>query len=63
MTISVGDRVSRVELGIMTADGPSVISSDDIFKGKKVALFGLPAPSPGPVHRGTCRASCKTPMR
>ena len=42
MTISVGDRISRVDLGIMTPDGPGVISSDDIFKGKKVALFGLP---------------------
>ncbi len=42
MTISVGDNIPSVDLGIMTADGPSVVSSDEIFKGRKVALFGLP---------------------
>ena len=42
MTISVGDKIPRVDLGIMTADGPGVTSSDDIFKGRKVALFGVP---------------------
>ena len=42
MTISVGAKIPNVDLGIMTADGPGVISSDEIFKGKKVALFGLP---------------------
>lgn len=42
MTISVGDTIPAVDVGIMTADGPGVISSDEIFKGRKVALFGLP---------------------
>lgn len=42
MTISVGDKIPSVDLGIMTADGPGVTSSDDIFKGRKVALFGVP---------------------
>ena len=42
MTISVGDKIPNVDLGVMTADGPDVISSDEIFKGRKVALFGLP---------------------
>ena len=42
MTIQVGDSIPSATLSIMTADGPSAISTDDIFKGKTVALFGLP---------------------
>jgi len=42
MTIQVGDSIPPATLNIMTADGPSAISTDDIFKGKTVALFGLP---------------------
>ena len=42
MTIQVGDSIPSATLNIMTADGPSAISTDDIFKGKTVALFGLP---------------------
>ena len=42
MTISVGDKVPSADLNIMTDDGPGGISTDDIFAGKKVAVFGLP---------------------
>ena len=42
MTIKEGDRIPSVSLNIMGADGPESIGSDDIFKGKLVALFGLP---------------------
>ncbi len=42
MTISVGDTIPSVDLTTMTQDGPSGLSTDDIFKGKKVAVFGLP---------------------
>ena len=42
MTIQVGDTIPSATLNIMTADGPSAITTDDIFKGKTVALFGLP---------------------
>lgn len=42
MTIQVGDRVPSVTVGVMTDDGPGVVSTDEIFAGKKVALFGLP---------------------
>ena len=42
MTIQVGDSIPSATLSIMTADGPSAITTDDIFKGKTVALFGLP---------------------
>jgi len=42
MTIKVGDKIPSVTLHTMTKEGPKPISSDEIFKGKKVALFGLP---------------------
>ena len=42
MTVQVGDTIPSATLNIMTADGPSAITTDDIFKGKTVALFGLP---------------------
>ncbi|MBX7249647.1 MAG: peroxiredoxin [Caulobacteraceae bacterium] len=42
MTIKVGDRLPQATFGVMTADGPANKTTDDIFKGKKVALFALP---------------------
>ena len=42
MAINVGDKIPTVDLSIMTTDGPEGISTDDIFGGKKVAIFGLP---------------------
>ncbi len=42
MRIGIGDKIPDVTLGIMTPDGPGVISSNQVFNGKKVALFGLP---------------------
>ena len=42
MTIKVGDRLPSVPLTLATPDGPQPTSSDDFFKGKKVALFAVP---------------------
>ena len=42
MTIKPGDAIPSVTLHIMGKSGPEEISTDAIFKGKKVALFGLP---------------------
>jgi len=42
MTISVGDRIPSVTLTKATADGPDQISSDEFFKGRKVALVAVP---------------------
>jgi glutaredoxin/glutathione-dependent peroxiredoxin len=42
MTIKVGDKIPSVTLNVMTKDGPGGISTDDLFKGKKVAMFGVP---------------------
>ena len=42
MAISVGDRLPSVSLTLATADGPQPTTSDEFFKGKKVALFAVP---------------------
>ena len=42
MTIKVGDKIPSVTLQRMTADGVSDITTDEIFAGKRVALFALP---------------------
>lgn len=42
MTIAVGDTIPELTLFTMTGDGPGGISTNDIFKGKRVVLFGLP---------------------
>ena len=42
MTISVGDRIPTITLTKVTADGPSQVSSDEFFKGRKVALVAVP---------------------
>jgi peroxiredoxin (alkyl hydroperoxide reductase subunit C) len=42
MTISVGDKIPEGSFMTMTADGPKPVSTDELFGGKKVVLFGLP---------------------
>ena len=42
MTIQAGEKVPAVKLKTMTKDGIKDLATDDIFKGKKVAIFGLP---------------------
>ncbi len=42
MTIKVGDKIPSVTLQHMTADGIANITTDEIFQGKRVALFALP---------------------
>jgi peroxiredoxin len=42
MSIKVGDKIPSVTLTQMTADGPKPISTDEVFAGKKVALFAVP---------------------
>ncbi|MBL8709095.1 MAG: peroxiredoxin [Rhodospirillaceae bacterium] len=42
MTIKVGDKIPSVSLKTMDKDGMQTLSTDDIFKGKKVVLFALP---------------------
>jgi len=42
MAIKVGDRMPSGTLKVMTKDGPKDVSTDDLFKGKKVVLFSVP---------------------
>ncbi len=42
MTIKVGDKVPSATLYEMGAEGPSAVSTDDFFKGRKVVLFAVP---------------------
>ena len=42
MPIKVGDRLPNATFRVMTAEGPKPKTTDDIFKGKKVALFAVP---------------------
>ena len=42
MTIKAGERMPSGKLKTMTAEGPRDISTDDLFKGKKVVLFSVP---------------------
>jgi peroxiredoxin len=42
MTIKQGDKMPEGKLRTMTANGPAEISTDELFKGKKVVLFSVP---------------------
>jgi peroxiredoxin len=42
MTIKVGDRLPSVKLSEATSEGPRPVTTDDIFKGRRVALFAVP---------------------
>ena len=42
MTIKVGDKLPNLTLTVATAEGPKPTPTDEIFKGRKVALFALP---------------------
>lgn len=42
MTIKTGDRMPAGQFGVMGADGPGSISTDELFAGKKVVLFAVP---------------------
>jgi len=42
MTIQIGDKIPAATLTTPTGDGPKPITTDDIFKGKTVAVFAVP---------------------
>jgi peroxiredoxin len=42
MTIKVGDKVPSATLTTMGPEGPKPITTDELFKGKAVALFAVP---------------------
>ena len=42
MAIKVGDRLPQATFMTPTEDGPAPVTTDDIFAGKRVALFAVP---------------------
>ncbi|MGQ5702392.1 peroxiredoxin [Sandaracinobacteroides sp. A072] len=42
MTIKVGDQVPHAVLMKMTQDGPAPVDTNDLFRGRTVALFAVP---------------------
>lgn len=42
MAIKVGDKVPAGKFTVMKADGPGALTTDELFKGKKVVMFSLP---------------------
>jgi len=42
MTIKVGDRIPSVTLRQVTPEGPKEVAADELFRGKRVALFAVP---------------------
>ncbi len=51
MTIKVGDKIPEGKFRVMTAEGPGWKSTDEVFKGKKVALFAVPGAFTGTCHK------------
>jgi peroxiredoxin len=42
MTIKIGDAMPAGTFGEMTENGPSTVTTDELFAGKKVVLFAVP---------------------
>jgi glutaredoxin/glutathione-dependent peroxiredoxin len=42
MTIKVGDRLPNATFRLVSSDGPKVVTTQEFFGGRKIALFGLP---------------------
>lgn len=50
MPIKVGDRLPDAKFRVMTTEGPAWKTTDDVFKGRMVALFAVPG-----AYTGTCQ--------
>jgi peroxiredoxin len=51
MSIKVGERLPQAKFRVMTAEGPAWKGTDDIFRGKKVALFAVPGAFTSTCHK------------
>ncbi len=51
MTIKPGDTLPTATFTIMTVDGPKPVTTSDVFKGRKVALFGVPGAYTPTCHK------------
>ena len=51
MSIKVGDKLPSAKFRVMTGEGPAWKTTDEIFKGKKVALFAVPGAFTSTCHK------------
>ncbi len=51
MPIKAGDSIPAAKLRVTTAEGPAWKTTDELFKGKKVVLFGVPGAFTGTCHK------------
>ena len=51
MTIQAGDRLPQATFRVMTAEGPAAKTTDDVFKGRTVALIGVPGAFTPTCHK------------
>src|SRR5688572_8164955 len=51
MTIKVGEKLPNAKFRVMSGEGPAWKTTDEIFKGKKVALFAMPGAYTGTCHK------------
>jgi peroxiredoxin len=42
MAVRVGDKLPDANLAMMTAEGPKTVSTRELFRGKRTALFAIP---------------------
>jgi glutaredoxin/glutathione-dependent peroxiredoxin len=52
MSIKVGDKIPDAKFTVMTAQGPKPVTTEELFKGRKVALFAVPG-----AYTPTCHKS------
>lgn len=51
MAINVGDKLPDHKFKVMGASGPADLTTDEVFKGKKVALFAVPGAYTPTCHK------------
>src|SRR5215204_2784355 len=51
MAIKVGDKVPSGSFTVMTGEGPKPMTTDELFKGKKVVLFAVPGAFTPTCHK------------